>query len=432
MSHQVIDGRYWQELSVKVVAFIADKNADMIHEDEATIESLVCPELKEHVRQALLCPGQSLDVLLEKLTDSGHDVSMFEDIDVPTVKAINGTVHEMAVVKRKVEAQSDLLQAAEDLSSGEWTRGRMATDRIRNVLEKINTDDVVGSEHEPLDIVSDPDRMVNVVEERKNLLGTGTVFDTWMTLAPGELGLLMAMPGVGKTTGLVTIGSGYALQQEGLVIHFSEEMVQDAVGIKYFNHFTQGNSTMAHRMKAFKKMEMPGRVIVESHPSGTSSVGFLIKRVEQIHKAYKKTRGEDLPITTIIIDYVGLLTAQMDARFDMLSEVIVSMRAMGSYFSCPMWSAHQPRRPRPAMGGNMPTNMQAIQFPVLEMADVSECWAIPQVVDLLISLNQTKEEAEALPVQARMHRAKARWPKPDAPRKLTYGVTINYEDCVFS
>jgi hypothetical protein len=241
---------------------------------------------------------------------------------------------------------------------------------------------------------------------------TGLPVDEWGMLGPGELGVVLGSIGVGKTSVLVAIGRRMSEDagNDGVVVHFSEELSLGSMITKYASGW---------RPK--------GRLNVCAHPSGTASVATL-----EAHLA-KLQAEQSVPVVGVIVDYAALLrsTLTKSNRFERLSEVIVDLRGIGGKYNCPVWTASQPQRgPAKEVRSHVPVH--GVRAKCLGLEDVAECWAIPQVSDIVFSINQSQTESENDPPQVRMHRAKVRFPVPHTGRtRHTITCSAHYRTCTF-
>lgn len=240
---------------------------------------------------------------------------------------------------------------------------------------------------------------------------TGTVFDSWSILGAGELGVILAPPAVGKTTALVHIGAQMAMKSIGVVHHFSLEMGMLSIVGKYTRSIDYDDQ----------------KINVYYAPPASMTV----QRIRQIVESESATTG-DTPAVVIVdhISHLGNPTGgNAMSKYDKMSENVLLLKGLAHDLKCPVWTASQPQR-------GSTRDMRSVSSSnsggyVLGMQDVAECWAIPQVADTLISLNQTDAERECTPPKCRAHAAKIRNPKPDQMRMHTVQTCVDYARCSF-
>lgn len=253
---------------------------------------------------------------------------------------------------------------------------------------------------------------VKKLANRSSGVKTGQVFDEWSVLLPGEIGIVLSMPSVGKTTMLTAIGRGYCENSKKgqAVFHFSEEMGLPSMLLKY-------TSGWKHR----------GDLILKANPTGTSTVAFLDRLVSQ----QLKEHGIESP-SAIIVDYVSLLKPSRphNNKYESLAELIVDLRGLGGKWGCPVWTATQPQR-QPGRESRQPVSAKGMEPRCLGMVDVADCWAFAQVADLIVSLNQTEEERSMETPMVRIHNAKTRNPNGPYISRYTISTEVDYATCRF-
>jgi hypothetical protein len=201
-------------------------------------------------------------------------------------------------------------------------------------------------------------------------------------LAPKELGLMLGVTGGHKTTALINIGAKAAgIINSKNVLHFSLEMLDWKVLGRY-SHRIAFSSYRDHEVEAYwrklgeaRKQRIKGKIKVKFYPADTVTVQDLVDFT------WRVIDSGWIP-GLIIVDYISLLlpTRQMEKRFA-LDEVTKALRAMGTTFDVPVWSAAQATRP---------TGRRA----VIKDRDVAEAYLIPQTADIMLSTNQTDDEIE--------------------------------------
>lgn len=409
--------------AIRILRFAAEQPFSMLPDGAFDLLTRACAvenRLKTAVDEVVRCCGTGVLHLQQYVDDE-----IFEALTaVESSQDALGPVTELSSLLQRFEMVNSLSHCIEGITSGDAMQEVLALETLRSVQSEtrnvnVDTSDT-GAICPEMSRAMTADMLAEISRDR--LIPTGTVFDTWSILGPGELGIVLSQPGVGKTTALVDIGAGYITNNEGLVMHFSEEMSRASVMAKYVERTFCGD--MPHLL---------GSAIIESHPTGTMSVNQLCVRIDHLlstQDAYRKN-GSRLPLLAIICDYLALLRSEVDApRYEQLSRIAVDLRGMGGRYSCPVWSACQPQR-NPAREVSLTLPQHGRRLPVLGMQDVAECWAIPHVTDYMLSLNQTDQERNENPCKIRIHMAKARFPRKDAVHETTIGARVWYDRCTF-
>lgn len=214
-------------------------------------------------------------------------------------------------------------------------------------------------------------------------------------LGPGELGMLLAPTGSFKSTGLVNIGYHAAnVVNAKNVLHFTLEMSEAKTLARYAWRTTfkspRGQDPKEYRAKLLEqaRIKLRGKVKVKQYATGQATV-------RQLHDFISRMIDEGFDPGMIIVDYASLLRSDRQygqKRFE-LNEIHQDIRAMGIDFKVPIWSAVQ-------------ANRQSFSKKVIGTDAVSEDIGISQIADIIISVNQTRDEA--LVDKVRLHMAKVR------------------------
>lgn len=382
----------------------------MSTEDELT--SVIHPQHLSHLMAAISVEGMGIPKFMEVCPNSDEIVAQHE---VPSVSRLPAIFELCRTARKKYDAVCKLVNAIDDIESKDILRKRSAEIHISNALLGIQDNQSVAV---PIDMC---DAKAQAKCEVSNMVQTGTILDEWCLLGGGQVGVIMSMPGCGKSTTMVDLSVSTAKNgpDDGVVVFFSEEMSAPLVAPKFYRRIVMSNNYKIADVVEQANI-YPSRVIIECHARCTSNISFLENRVSDIcHKLGKK------PIT-ILVDYVGVLKNTKPDRYESMNDNICGLARMASVFACPVWTAAQPQRAPAKMSRSSVDDNP----PVLDMFDIGECWAIPQVVDYLVSLNQTLDErAKGI---ARLFKAKVRIPISAANPASVMKVSIDYALCKLS
>jgi replicative DNA helicase len=216
----------------------------------------------------------------------------------------------------------------------------------------------------------------------------GTVFRTHDRhleggLAPKELGIVVAPPGVGKSLYLVNQGAK-AIYEGRNVLYLSLEMSQDKIAGRFDSVLTEirnsdlkkprAQLTLKDRLNEVKD-KTNGRLIIKEFPTGASNVNQLRALLVQLrlHKDFKP----DL----IIVDYLELLRPNriIDSEYQAQQRIAEELRGLAVEHNCLLWTASQ-------------TNRQARKVNIITDAELGDSYGKIRPADWVISLNQTQEE----------------------------------------
>ena len=215
-------------------------------------------------------------------------------------------------------------------------------------------------------------------EAARHTITTGwDVIDDLMDggLAPGELGVVMAAAGIGKSWLLINIAA-HAVKAGKTVIHYTLELNENYVGQRYDSVIMGIN---AQNLKNYQddivtKMEsLPGELIIKYYP--TKSVGIMGLKAH-VEKTIMQGKSPDL----IIVDYADLLkvNAKKD-KHEALEELYEELRGMAGEYKIPIWTASQAGR-------------SALEEDIIEADKIASSYGKVMVADFLMSLSRKVED----------------------------------------
>ena len=211
-------------------------------------------------------------------------------------------------------------------------------------------------------------------------------------LGPGELGVVVAPSGVGKTWILTAIGAE-AVRQGLSVVHYSMELSEHYVGARYDTVFTQIPSTdLRDKQEEVKGKitNLKGKLLIKYFPPKGVSVRKLQQHIEKMSSLGNKP---DL----IIVDYADLLLSdsnKTDSTYAEQGGVYIDLRGMGGHLEIPIWTASQ-------------TNRSAIDSDVIEADKIADSYAKVMNADFIMSWS--RKSKDKLNDTARAHVMKNRF-----------------------
>ena len=211
-------------------------------------------------------------------------------------------------------------------------------------------------------------------------------------LGPGELGVIVAPSGVGKTWVLCTLGAA-AVRAGKSVVHYTLELSEKYVGKRYDTVFTQISSADLKDSKdeVLEKIKrLRGKLLIKYFPpKGVSS-----KKIEaHLEKMIAAGNKPDL----IIIDYADLLLShsnKSDSTYGEQGGVYIDLRGMSGEYEIPVWTASQ-------------TNRSGIDSEVIEADKVADSYAKVMNADFIMSVS--RKSKDKLDNTARFHIMKNRF-----------------------
>ena len=247
-------------------------------------------------------------------------------------------------------------------------------DEIKNKIDgamKAGADTDIGLEYK-LNIAA------RYAEASRHTITTGwDVIDDLMDggLAPGELGVVMAPAGIGKSWMLINIGAN-AVKAGKTVIHYTLELNENYVGQRYDSVITGINAqtlknhqdTVEEKMKSIR-----GELIIKYYP--TKSVGVMGLKAH-LDKTIMLGNTPDL----IIVDYGDLLKINTKKdKHEALEELYEELRGMAGEYSIPVWTASQAGR-------------SALEDDIIEADKIASSYGKVMVADFLMSLSRKVED----------------------------------------
>ena len=389
--------KYGQSFQTKVIsALITDvRLVDTLHEVihtkffESEANKWIVEHIIEYYNQYKSNP--SLDVFkveVSKLDDKSTQKNIVEQLK-QVFTAIGDA--DLQYVKDEFSAfcinqnlKNVIVQSVDLLKAGNY-------DRIKELVDKAMK---VGVEADlGMDYVLDFD-------ERTDEINRSTIPTDWDTindlmdggLGPGELGVVVAPSGVGKTWVLCALGAA-AIRAGKTVVHYSMELSEKYVGSRYDTVFTQIPSADLSNKKDDVKdkiRKLKGKLIIKYFPPKGVSPKKLEAHIEKMTAAGNKP---DL----IIVDYADLLlshTNKSDSTYGEQGGVYIELRGLGGELGIPIWTASQ-------------TNRTGIDAEVIEADKIADSYAKVMNADFIMSLS--RKSKDKLNNTARMHIMKNRF-----------------------
>ena len=195
-------------------------------------------------------------------------------------------------------------------------------------------------------------------------------------LGRGELGVVIAPTGTGKSMALVHLGAE-ALKLNKTVIHYTLELQDTVIASRYDSCITGVHLSDLHNFKdeIYEKVqEIEGNLIVKGYPTKSASTNTI-----KTHLGRMKQRGVDVDM--IIVDYADLLkpnTSHKEKRIE-LESIYEELRGIAAEYDCPIWTASQ-------------TNRSGLNAEVITMESISEAFNKCFVADFIFSLSRTIQD----------------------------------------
>jgi len=196
-------------------------------------------------------------------------------------------------------------------------------------------------------------------------------------LGRGELGVIIAPTGVGKSHFLVQMGAE-ALRVGKNVVHYTFELSETAVGLRYDSNLCEiPSSDVIDRKEEvldFYKQNSLGRLIIKEYPTGTPSVQTIRNHIE-------KLLLKSFVPSVIIIDYADIMKSsrKFDSLRHELKLVYEELRNLAMDLNVPIWTASQ-------------ANREASNSEIVGLENMSEAYGKAMVADVVLSISRKPNE----------------------------------------
>ena len=193
-------------------------------------------------------------------------------------------------------------------------------------------------------------------------------------LGGGEIGIIVAPTGVGKTHALVHLGAQALLQKKN-VVHFSLELNERVTGIRYDSHLTQIASTDCvdnkEVIRQFFQENKLGALRIKLLPARSTTVNTL--------RAYldKLKMQQDFKADMVIVDYAGIMrsTSKYELMRLELKEIIQELRDYAVELDVPLWTALQ-------------SNKEGSNSDYVDLSNMAESYAQAHIADVVLGISR--------------------------------------------
>jgi replicative DNA helicase len=224
-------------------------------------------------------------------------------------------------------------------------------------------------------------------------------------LAAGEMGIVTACAGSGKSWVLAKLGAE-AMKQGKNVLHFTLELNENYVGLRYDACFTGIDFQNIRNNIGIVKdriANVPGKLIIKYFPIKTVSAHNLKAHAERLAMLGTK-------IDMMVVDYADILRPfQSDRNANSYSEaggIYEELRAVAGELQIPIWTASQ-------------SNRAGMEEDVLTAMNISDSYRKIMTADFVLSVSRKTQDKQAN--TARFHIIKNRF----GPDGLTFPARMN-------
>ena len=222
-------------------------------------------------------------------------------------------------------------------------------------------------------------------------------------LGAGELGVVVAPAGIGKSWVLAAMGA-YGISKGMNVVHYTLELNEAYVGLRYDSIFSgvEGQNLKYHKEEVMEKLfKLDGNLTIKYYPTKSCTVNTLSAHLKKVI-----TFGEKVDM--VLVDYADIMRDVHKTREvrHALGNIYEDLRGLAGELQIPIWTASQ-------------ANRSALDEDVIEASKVAESYAKVMVADFVMSLSRKIEDK--IGNTGRFHVIKNRF----GPDGLTYPARIN-------
>lgn len=197
-------------------------------------------------------------------------------------------------------------------------------------------------------------------------------------LGTGELGVVIAPTGAGKSMVLAHLGAT-AVTQGKTVIHYTLELSDVITAQRYDSCITKVKLNELFQYKDLIKEtveEIEGTLIVKEYPTKSASVETLRGHLQRLC-------ARDIQPDLIIVDYGDILKPVIrnkEKRME-LESIYEGLRGLAQEFKCPIWTASQ-------------TNRSGLNAEVNTMESISEAFSKCFISDFIFTVSRTMADKQ--------------------------------------
>jgi replicative DNA helicase len=248
-------------------------------------------------------------------------------------------------------------------------------------------------------------------EERFEFTGRETITTGWKKMdeitggggGRGEIGVVIAPTGVGKSMVLVHLGAE-AVKAGMTVVHYTLELKDTVIASRYDSCITgiPLNELMDRKEEIREYLrDIDGTLIVKEYPTKTATTNTIRAHLQ-------KLKQQDIVPDMIIVDYADLLktlSARSEKREE-LESIYEELRAIMMENQVVGWTASQ-------------TNRTGLQAEIITMQSISEAFNKCFVADIIFSVSRTADDKQTN--GGRIYIAKNR----NGPDGLVYNIFMD-------
>jgi len=192
-------------------------------------------------------------------------------------------------------------------------------------------------------------------------------------LGRGELGVITANTGVGKSHFLVAMGCA-AMRAGKNVVHYTFELSEHETGKRYDSNLCDipSNEIIERKQEVidkYKAMDL-GKLIIKEYPTGAASVHTLRNHIEKLTlKGFRPS--------VVVVDYADVMKSsrEYDSLRHELKLIYTELRNLAVELNIPVWTASQ-------------ANKDSSKSEIVGLENMGESYGKAQVADIVLSISR--------------------------------------------
>ncbi len=205
-------------------------------------------------------------------------------------------------------------------------------------------------------------------------------------LGNGELGVVMAPTGVGKSFWLVTVGAN-ALKLQKKVLHITLELSREKVIQRYESYISNIPKNQLHlyservksRLIRIRRLLGTSDVLVIEYPSRSLSVDELRALLVQLQSA------NNFVPDLLLVDYGDILKPTLvyknEQGWEQLGFIFEKLRGIAQEFNIPVWTGSQ-------------TTSDSIKKEIITIVDIAGSFQKVRIADVVLAICRTPSEQQ--------------------------------------
>jgi hypothetical protein len=193
-------------------------------------------------------------------------------------------------------------------------------------------------------------------------------------LGKGELGVVVAPAGIGKTWCLQSMGAS-SVKKELTVVHYTLELNQEYVGLRYDTIFsgTPTANIKFYKDEVKKKIsQLKGHLLIKYFPTKSATVQTLSSHLKQIEL-------QGIIPDLVLVDYADILRGIGTEKRHILENIYEDLRGLAGEYEVPIWTASQ-------------ANRSSLEEEIIDATKVAEAYSKVMIADFVVSVSRKVED----------------------------------------